>query len=343
MAVLWTLCCCLAAGLVTVPVGDAARILMVGDVMISHMKELSSTGAALVELGHEVYLLAASTLGGKERFTKDGINIIEFNSENLPLGDVPPADSDEFQRFTFEGFFANKGPVIMQAAAISKRVYCERALADEKLFEQLRALKFDMAVADRMLMSYCWFLFPYLLKIPYVTQASYFDQYMAGAPTLPSFISPGTSFGPPLYTDQKTFYQRLRSVFFQLFIYYNEKYDLVGVCDSKVLRKYAPEVRDWQEIIDRSLLFFAMQDNAIIWAHPKLPNIVMTPSLNYEPPKRLPPDFERIVNDTSTDGVIVLSLGSLGSILPTFFVRKMLNAFSRVNYTVYNALFHTSY
>ena len=310
---------------------ESAKFLLFGMQQASHNIELSATGLELIKRGHTVYRLVASAFVDKYRIRRDGIVDIEFESAQrmeIHLSD-PLQEQFLFERLLDEEFsidFLIKGTQKMADD-------CEDVLNDHKTLDKLRALKLDLAIIDGVAVMYCSFLIPYVLRIPYVSQTAALEFYMGGAPTLPSFITPGTSVAPPLHSDQKTFIQRLQSLSYQSFVLANARYDILGFYNKTLLKLHAPEIFSWHELVSRSSLFIILQDNALNWPQVTMPNIIISSMSRNISLKSLPPELENIVNDKHSKGVIVVSFGSTGSVPPNFFAMKLLNTFRNFNYT----------
>ena len=310
---------------------ECAKILLMGMQQPSHLLELSTTGVELTKKGHTVYRLVASAFVNKQRIHREGIINIEFESLQrieAHLSD-PSVEKYYFEHLLDEEFSID----FLRNATQIMANDCEDALNDHKTLDRLRALELDLAIIDGLSVMYCSFLIPHVLRIPYVSQTAALDFYMGGTPTLPSFVTPGSGVAPPLHSDQKTFIQRLQGLSFQSFVLANERYDILGLYNKTLLKLHAPEVSSWRELVSRSLLFIVLQDNALNWPQVTMPNVIissMSRSTNLKP---LPSKFENIVNDKHSEGVIVVSFGSVGSLPPVFFVNKMLNAFKNFNYS----------
>ena len=50
---------------------------------------------------------------------------------------------------------------------------CEEALADNEFIPKLNTFKFDIVVVNRFPLSSCFYLIPYVLKVPYVSIGSH--------------------------------------------------------------------------------------------------------------------------------------------------------------------------
>ena len=313
---------------------DNARILLVGLQMPSHILELTYTGIELTKRGHSVYRLIASAFDNKERVNHDEIiNVVYQSKERSTAHWTDPRNEQFFFEFMMKHGVTTE---FQKGAAQQFADDCADILNDQETMNKLRSLELDLAIVDRFQMSYCNYLIPYVLGIPFVSQASHQIFYLGGTPTLASFTSPGDSLFPPNYSDQKTFFQRLYSFLLQVYTVNNEKHNYKGVFSKALLHQYAPEISYWQELVDKSLLHFIIQDNALSWPQPSISSVLITSaSRKGTKRKQLPIKLANVIANQHSKGVIVVSFGSLGSAPPNFFVEKLLNAFIQFNYTFF--------
>ena len=323
-------CSCLVLGIFLTQ-ANGANILLMGMQQPSHLLELSATGIALVEKGHTVYRLVASSFVNKQRIQREGIVDIEFESaQRLAV----PMSHPHKDKYFLEHLLTKEISIdFVRNTTGSMANDCEDALNDHKTLDRLRSLKLDLAIIDGLSVMYCSFLIPYVLRIPYVSQTAVLDFYMGGTPTLSSFVTPGSGIFPPLHSDKKTFIQRLQGFLFQSLVMANERYDINGVLSQKLLKLHAPELTGWRQLVFRSSLYFVLQDNALNWPQVTMPNVVITSMSRKMKIKTLLPQFDTLMNEQNSKGVIVVSFGSHGGVPPPLFAIKLMKAFSEFNYT----------
>jgi predicted peroxiredoxin len=313
----------------------ASRILLVttGSHTNSHLLEIVHVGEVMTSRGHEVYLMTQS--GGTEKEKKDraekvkigAIKVVEYKAVQTNIS-FDELDRNLVQVFTDKPSFTrtmDRGSKLLSIMHDD----CEAALTDTDFMNKLRELKLDIAVVARFIPMSCFFLIPHILRIPYVSIGSTFEPFLGASPALPSF-TPSVVLQN---TDNMCFTERIKNFVATLAVASINKLDILTWGHSDLREKYAPEVSSFKELVDRSALFFVTHHYILERPTAIFPNVIQTSSLSCSPAKPLPADMEKLVSD-SEHGVIVVSFGSLASLLPTSAVNRMIDAFKRLKQTV---------
>ena len=84
------------------------------------------------------------------------------------------------------------------------------------------------------------------------------------------------------------------------------------------------------QLAGKALLWFIDTDFAIDYPRPTMPNEILIGGLTTRPAKSLPVDLEKFMSE-STEGVIVVSFGSMSTNLPEAASHSLFKAFSQVS------------
>jgi len=152
-------------------------------------------------------------------------------------------------------------------------------------------------------------------------------------PALPSFF-PMTKPGHEVVdvTQLDTFFERFKSTLtligFNLFF--------IPMCwgDTNLLKEYAPGIKSWQQLILRSEMMMIENDHHLESALPLLPHAVTIAGCTARPYEGLPDNLEKIVTQSSENGVILASFGTAAYRMPPHIAAKFLEAFGRLKETV---------
>jgi hypothetical protein len=321
----------------TVPC-DAARILFVVGNMNSHVIYFSRLAVELARLRHVTRLLVLSNarvpdfLSGDDNddepltnftytiYAVDG-NEPYANSRRTSELLVKIALSDSYvEKFTLLSSFGDE--VLRHWEAD-----CVRLLDDQRLMEDLRAADYDFAVMDPAAI-YCYYVVPHMLRIPYATMSVAMSAWMYRVPRLPSFAS--TTLG---FTDRMTFAERLMSFVAEMAqlltvnetSYYADKY-----VPRESLSSSAVPLNELT-MVQQSSLWFYMEDIAVGYAMPQMPNTVAVGDIMAGRPGRpLPIELENFVATSGSGQAIVVSFGSYFDFMPEIVIRQFCDAFVRI-------------
>ena len=297
---------------------QAFRILLVGPSFFPSLQlQLQSIGGELTRRNHQVYSAIASNNKMKNKTTLAATSV----TYEVPiLADEQLAQvADNLERWLVTKAIANQ---VYSAYSFGPKLgllECEAMLEDKQFFTQLALLSFDMAVVHRYEPAPCYYLIPYLLKIPYVSVSAHYMAYPALNPV--SWLYP--------ISEKMTFPQRLLNMItsglFRIFtspILFNHS----------LLERYAPHLHSYTDLQDASQITFVLSDHMLNWPIPTMPNVILAGAITSN--KKLPENFERIVNQSTEYGIIVVSFGSIGSYLPHEILVKMFTALSHFNQTI---------
>jgi hypothetical protein len=306
--------------------GDGSKILLVVGNINSHVLFFARFADDLARLGHMTELLVPANAHLPD-FVASNQTHAHFKYTAYPVdGDVPFANS----RATSEAFLqiALSRSIFQKFKILSSFTYqinaewysdCERLLSNELLMKRIRSDGYQFAVMDPVAVN-CMYVLPYSLGIPYATLSVPMCPWFFRIPRLPSFIS--TALG---YSDRMSFVQRLSALALDVAML-----TLVNTSTHHV-EKYAPDrpLLRGMEFVERMSAWFLVEDIALGYALPQMPNTIAVGDIMAARPGRpLTGDLEKFVA-SSPGGVIVVSFGSYIEYVPADITDKFCDAFRR--------------
>ena len=319
-----------------ITLASSARILLVAPTfhINSHTLEIVAVGEEMVSRGHEVYMVTAEEEAGREQIKqqKKTSAIVELLYKRKYVEDVSWPDIErKLMHIMVNGAMSDLGALRKLFSLISNLMHneCKSALENTELLNKLRSLIFDLAVVNRFAPTYCLFLLPHHLQIPYVSVGSLLETFLSASPTLPSFT-------PNLFmelTEEMNFRERVYNFLFYTVTGILNNLEPSFLVDHELLHQYAPDASSYKELMDHSQLFFVTRDHLLEWPIPVFPNVIFLPPLNCKPAKPLPNELNEIAA-AAKNGIIIVSFGSFSSYQPPETANKMLAAFRQLKQTV---------
>ena len=203
---------------------------------------------------------------------------------------------------------------------------CEAMLKNETLLSELKLLNFDMAVVDRFELGPCYYLLPYLLKIPFVSVSAMY--------TVDYTILPSTVMATFLSIDSTlTFAQRFVNAVYIVIMRVMTR-SKIGFVNQSLLHQHAPQLYSYDDLRNAAQISFVTTDHLLNWPRPVMPNVILVGAVSMLPVEKLAKNFERLANSSAKHGMIVVSFGSMGNYLPSAVVNKMLAALAHFEQTV---------
>jgi len=300
----------------------AARILLASPQISSHVMMQITTGEELARRGHEVHIAVADRYPKPESLRQLGMRTITYH---IPP-DQPFGLSDETEVLLAERLFSGN----FQQSSLSNDTStlvtrdCENMLSDKKFMQEVRALKFDVALVEPFIINPCYLLLPHKLNIPFVCLELYYMPWFIRMPAFPSFLRiPGI-----ITTDSEP---TLSNSLINTLFYVGAHWKVSTMWNNTLLHRHSSLT--WNELILKSELFLFIGDHHLDTPLPLFPNVVPVPGLTVRPVKPLPEQLEKLAAG-SRDGMILATFGSVAAYFPKEVIVKFLQAFSRVKQTV---------
>ena len=199
-------------------------------------------------------------------------------------------------------------------------------LADEKHYQLLKSLKFDLAIVGTFPLSRSLFVLPYSLGIPYVGLGTMQDPWTTRNPALPSFVPTNTI--PGKYTPKMDFWQRLHNLWANIDW---AAFPRVRVLEDEYVQKY---IRDKPRITMNGLAAKCMLvlqdvDPLLDYPKPQMPHEIFIGGLSTKPANSLPKDLEDFMN-SAPEGVIIMTFGSMSLEEGPQTVKEFVKAFKNI-------------
>ena len=298
----------------------AAKILVIPNPSLSHVRFTSAFASALVERGHEVFgIMNEGCANCVKALEKAGVKVLLFHQENY-FCFSETGDSFTKTIFTETGTVDLSDSMPEQSAAFATDA--DALFNNKTLFAELAALKIDLCMLDGFILTLYNYLVPYKLGIPYINLVTDFVPHFAGVPALPSF-TPAMN---QVFSDRMSFLERVQSTI-NYFMVSNIVFSLPGSMDSLV-EKYAPEKPKvpFLTLMKRAKLWLLNHDIVFDYPRATLPHIIDIGGWSAQLTKPLPENFQKLM-DNAKNGAVILTFGSLAKDLPEILFIKMFQAF----------------
>ncbi|KAK9736942.1 UDP-glucoronosyl and UDP-glucosyl transferase [Popillia japonica] len=237
---------------------------------------------------------------------------------------------------TFNPLQLNNNFVLLELLILSSITSkaMEQTLAHEKLQALLRSgEKFDIVLAESFIYDGL-LVIGHQLNVPYglisCVGPSIWTNHLLGAPDIPSYMT-SVPVKPPVHIS---FGKRLHNfLIYGLGKLFEITYSYPK--QNAIIKKYFPDAPHINDIIHNTSLILFNSDNSFNQPIPTTPNSVEIGGFHVRPPKKLPEDLQKIL-DNAKHGVVYFSLGSImkSSLIPVDKRQEILRAFSKLKQIV---------
>ncbi|XP_037253693.1 UDP-glucuronosyltransferase 1A1-like isoform X3 [Falco rusticolus] len=303
--------------------------LLVVPVDGSHWLSMREVLDGLKQKGHEIVIVAPEIT----MFIKPTEN---FVMKMYPVPSTQEEMDENFQRFLRdvlqEGSFLERflkvyeGMKRVSDLAVSS---CAHLLHNKDLVRYLEESKFDAVLTDPVLP--CGPILAEHLSVPSV----YFlrgipcglDFEATQCPNPPSYVPRAFT----EHTDHMNFLQRVRNLIFEIPNYF--------LCDfafqpyAKLASEFLGRDVTVPDLLRQASIWLLRLDFVFDYPRPLMPNIIAIGGVHCAH-KKLPQEFEAIVNASGEHGIIVFSLGSMVSEIPMKKAKEIAEALGSVPQTV---------
>ena len=297
----------------------AAKILLLPFDHKGHVNFFTVAAKELQSRGHDVLVLAQQ----RNKHIVEKANIPHILNDGKAQS--PTEDYDKMSNVLFNSGLSQVRNLISFGSSMAETALeiCYEVMQSETMMNSLKKQKFDIALVDGIDAARCLYVIPYKLDIPYVTLAVRQDPWTTGIPALPSVEG---FFGIMVMSKDSGY----RDIFMNLAIYLGS-YLMAPppIFKDSQIKELAPEkpATTYCELFKGSEVFLINQDNTC-FDYPRVggPHYHFIGGMAASPAKPLPKEFEDFVSEAS-DGLIVVSFGSLVKQAPREMLDKMLAAF----------------
>uniref|UniRef100_A0A915PVM9 glucuronosyltransferase n=1 Tax=Setaria digitata TaxID=48799 RepID=A0A915PVM9_9BILA len=289
----------------------------------SHVKFLGSIADTLVSAGHEVIQLAPILFPFVNGTSSKLARTITIDADpeitNIMRIDIFAEDAWKQKQ---QSFFAMLRVIKRLSDALVKT--CEFQLKHEKIMEEMKAAKFDLAISE---FNYCFAGMIESFHIPahVVASPTALVEHITesiGVPNIPSYIpNVFTS-----YTDNMSYIQRTKNLILMLFM--NKLLDGVrNRCQEIFQRFYGDNFIDLKEKIAQVTYVLTNTDPLFDIPRPTIHKVMELGGLSVSNPKPLNEDWLTVVNQR--EAVILVSFGTvaLSHMMPNEMKQMLLETF----------------
>lgn len=312
------------AGLLAIQTGisQSKRVALLPVPFTSHAKYHFNVARALLELGHEVWLIMADYVMEKGVLDTSGCQVIEYST-------VTHIESS-FMADVRDAYFEKRPPVFDGIFELYKK-HCDILLTDEAFVGALRDLDLDLFVIDNILTIRMLTIIPYRLGVPFAFLGTHYDPVAQRIP----FSPPVTPWALLPFTHRMTFPQRLQTT-----LLYLTSFSADPCSYSDAVSRYAPEMPDIpvDMLVARAEIWLVETDHILDYPRPAVPNVKLIGGTAPESPKPLPAEFQSFM-DGAAEGVVVVSFGSYVLDLPREIIDKIFSALRKLPF---RAVFRSS-
>ena len=296
---------------------DAGNVLIIPMAHTSHAYPMINIGKALKEkYNHTVAVVLPDYLVDNPFLKNNYTDVIV--SEKL--------STFNFKKITDELFvrIANGERPIWKVMTEFSR-FCYYLLEDNKLIEELKKRKFDIAIVMASALGDCLNFIAYKLSIPFIHSGPFYEPIGSSIPYNPS-VTPDFPFS--VFGESMTFFQRVQNHFMHYVkpLAFNLLY--IGEDFST---KYVPEKPyiSMKDLRKQCQLTLCDTDVLIDYPRPTMPNVVFVGGLNTSPAKPLTKEFQDLM-DAAVNGVVIVSFGSVFQHFPQERLNKMFDAMKQI-------------
>ncbi|XP_028811969.1 UDP-glucuronosyltransferase 2A1-like [Denticeps clupeoides] len=199
-------------------------------------------------------------------------------------------------------------------------------LEDQRLMKSLRDRNYDVVITDP-----CWgggTVLAHYLKLPLVYNVRWLttgEGHFAIAPSPISYI-PLTGSG---LTDKMTFIQRVKNMLYFVLLIIQERFTVRPIY-QEVCDKYLGPGADFYMLMQAADIWLMRVDFVFEFPRPTMPNVFYMGGFQCKPGGPLPQHLEDFVESSGEHGVILMSLGSFISKLPSSLTDEIAAAFAEL-------------
>ncbi|XP_041354211.1 UDP-glucuronosyltransferase 2B20-like [Gigantopelta aegis] len=303
----------------------AANILLFPGLMApSICNEMRGFGEELINRGHKVTFYLSSKFD-RSFMSNSKIRFLEFRFSKRDKEVI-----DGVTKELSDGVFSNQSGSIwklMSTFPTMLNTICDAVFADKDGLDMLKAEQFDLVVVETIFFTKCLCFLPRYLNVPYVGVASTVDGRDGGLP-FQALASPHIM---STFSDSMSFLERLKNVAMHLVMYVFRPYVLPTTDPAT----YDPSLAglDAEDLVRNAVLYLENSDHVVDYPKALMPNFVQVGGLTASPAGKLPKDLETFISE-ATDGVVVVSFGSILREAPKEMMNKLMTAFSQLKQRV---------
>ncbi|XP_038159947.1 UDP-glucuronosyltransferase 2C1-like [Cyprinodon tularosa] len=204
--------------------------------------------------------------------------------------------------------------------------FAAKIIEDTELIKRLQDTKFDIILTDPALTL--GVILGSYLKLPMVFNVRWMnlgEGHLAMAPTPVSYVPVSGSELP----DQMDFPERIKNMLHYLLNVY-EQYFIINPAYSELFQKHFPPGTDMISLELSAEIWLFRADFVFEFPRPTMPNVVYIGGFQCKEAEPLPDDLEEFMQSSGEHGVVLMSLGTLVSALPSDITEAIAAAFAEL-------------
>ncbi|KAG5270387.1 hypothetical protein AALO_G00192040 [Alosa alosa] len=298
----------------------------------SHWVNMNIIIKALHSKGHNITVLRSD----KSWYVKE--NSSSYDTITIPVSatldeefivkaitsviDIQRGDSTVFAFMTLVVEMFKK----MNEAHVTLKEMIVNILENPELIKSIQDSHYDILLTDP-----CWgggTVLAHYLHLPLVYNVRWLtvgEGHFAIAPSPVSYI-PLTGSG---FSDKMTFIERVKNMLYFGIMIIQDRLTLRPVY-QEVCEKYLGPQSDFYMLMQSADLWLMRGDFVFEFPRPTMPNVVYMGGFQCKPAKPLPEDLEDFVQSSGEHGVIIMSLGTFISELPSDITEQIAAAFAEL-------------
>ncbi|XP_040186831.1 UDP-glucuronosyltransferase 2A2-like [Rana temporaria] len=302
---------------------QAGKILVI-PVEGSHWINIKVLMMELIQRGHELTVIRPSNSLYIDETSE------HFKVENVPMSDTQIMSRKEFEEYAmnwvFHQAFAKHSSSFsvawefigaLQTGTQMSTVALGAIFENKEVMERLTNAGFDLILADPY--NVAGVMLAHHLKLPIVFFGRWMpteDIHFAIAPSPLSYVPVINS----RVTDKMAFHERVKNVALY-YLYLGAAHLLIYPAYDKLAQRYLNTDIGVFEMYKRADIYLMKVDFVFEFPRPTMPNAMYIGGFQCRPPKPLPEDIQRFM-DSSEQGVVVFSLGTIIKKLPLHIARE---------------------
>ena len=201
--------------------------------------------------------------------------------------------------------------------------YCRLVAGDDKLMETLSKRHFDVLIVDTALVEVCMSVIAYKLSIPFIQFGRGFQVHTIRTLIHPEAYPISTAFQ---LTDRMTYIQRFANT--MLYMLFSVMPDLVNPAD--IVGTFAPDLPHItnEQLKARTAMYLLDTDELIDYHLPTYSNVIYVGGVATRPAGPLTDDL-KVFLDSTLDGAVLVTFGSVFDSFPNDVIQKLLGVFQK--------------
>ena len=288
----------------------------------SHVIMMGHLADHLVKKGHDVTLIVPSVMEIPHEIPDLKIHTIVFPLKG-PMVNLKNVIQQHFLNIAVNPSLFSQMKLVGMITEPSMMRVGYSLLEDTTAMNKLVDKKLDFMIIDPIVATYL--LVPYKLGIPFAIYHHECFDHIRRIPVLPS-VTPHT-LAP--YSEHMTFLERLGNLFYNTFL----SLMFNGVTDMST--EHIPELPavGFVDMLQNASLCLLLRDSVTDVVRPLMPDVIPVATLMGRPAKPLKGDLRKFM-DSSPQGVIFMSFGTVVGELPIRTLKAFFAAFEQIDHRV---------